>query len=230
MSTEDPQQGFEPALDQKQLQQLQDHADPSKFFADPGSEQPQTPEAKAEAEEELLSQFKLKVSDIVGRSWQLPSLAVQKGNYEYLQLLTEARELYRSGHFYSCVAMSGIVAERLVKDLLRQRIMVSKDDGDPVKPTEEALDQLERVDMSSLVRFCKETKLIDSPTSIAVTALYELRNKYAHGRGKGAAEDSLKAIGLVHQLVEATVSIKPDFEFINGRLLHRKFDTRAEQS
>jgi hypothetical protein len=230
MSSEDPQQGFMPALDRKQLQQLQDHADPSKFFADPGSEQPQTLEAKAEAEAELLSQFKLKVSDIVGRSWQLPSLAVQKGNYEYLQLLTEARELYRSGHFYSCVAMSGIVAERLVKDLLRQTIMVSKDDGDPVKPTDTAFDQLERVDMSSLVRFCKETGLVDPPTSAAVAALYELRNKYAHGRGKDASKDSLKAIVLVHQLVEATVSIKPDFEFIDGRLHHRKIDTGAEQS
>jgi len=230
MSTEDPQQGFVPALDGNQLQQLQDHADPSKFFADPGFEQPQTPEARAEAEAELLSQFKLKVSDIVGRSWQLPSLAVQKGNDEYLQLLTEARELYRSGHFYSCVAMSGIVAERLVKNLLRQTIMVSKDERDPVKPTDTAFDQLERVDMSSLVRFCKETGLIDPPTSSAVTALYELRNKYAHGRGKDAAKDSLNAIVLVHQLVEATVSIKPDFEFIDGRLHHRKTTIRAEQS
>lgn len=230
MSTEEPQQGFAPALNRKQLQQLQDHADPSKFFADPGSEQSQTPEAKAEAEAELLSRFKLKVSDIVGRSWQLPSLAVQKGNDEYLELLTEARELYRSGHFYSCVAMSGIVAERLVKDLLRQTIMVSKDEGDPVKPTDTALDQLERVDMSSLVRFCKETGLIDPETSSAVTALYELRNKYAHGRGKGAAKDSLIAIGLVHQLVEATVSIKSDFEFIDGRLLQRKNGIGAEQS
>ncbi len=121
--------------------------------------------------------------------------------------------------------MSGIVAERLVKDLLRQRIMVLKDEEDPVKPTDAAFDKLERVDMSSLVGFCKETALIDPPTSKAVTSLYELRNKYAHGRGKDATEDSLKAIGLVHQLVEATVSIKSDFEFIDGRLRHRKVNT-----
>jgi hypothetical protein len=225
MSNEGPMQGFVPALDRKQLQRLQDHADPSQFFADPGSDQPQTSEAKADLEAEFLSQFKLNVSDIVRRSWQLPSLAVPRGNSEYLRLLTEARELYRSGHFYSCVAMSGIVAERLVKDLLRQTIMVSKGEGPPMKPTDTAFDQLERVDMSSLVRFCKETALIDTPTSKAVTALYELRNKYAHGRGKEAAEDSLKAIGLVHQLVEATVSIKSDFEFIDGRLRHRKILT-----
>ena len=230
MSSEGPQQGFVPALDRKRLQQLQDYSDPSKIFADPGSEQPQTAEAKAEAELELVSQFKLRVSDIVGRSWQLPSLAVQEGNYEYLQLLTEARELYRSGHFYSCVAMSGIVAERLVKDVLRQTIMISKDDRDPVKPTDKALDQLERVDMSSLVRFCKETGLVDHPTSDAVVALYELRNRYAHGRGKDAAKDSLRAIVLVHRLVEATVSIKPDFEFIDGRLRHRKIDNDAGQT
>jgi hypothetical protein len=161
------------------------------------------------------------VSDNVARYWQLPSLAVRKGNYEYLELLTEARELYRLGHFYSCVAMSGIVAERLVKDLLRQTIMISKDEGDPVKPTDKAFDQLERVDMGSLVRFCKETALFDHPTSDAVTALYELRNRYAHGRGRDAPRDSLRAIGLVHLLVEATVSIKADFEFIDGKLRHR---------
>jgi hypothetical protein len=153
MSNEGPMQGFVPALDRKQLQRLQDHADPSQFFADPGSDQPQTSEAKADLEAEFLSQFKLNVSDIVRRSWQLPSLAVPRGNSEYLRLLTEARELYRSGHFYSCVAMSGIVAERLVKDLLRQTIMVSKGEGPPMKPTDTAFDQLERVDMSSLVRF-----------------------------------------------------------------------------
>ena len=230
MSTEDPQQGFAPALDQEQLQQLQDHADPSRFFADPGSEQPQTPEARAKAEAEFLGQFRLKVADIVERSWRLPSLAVQKGNSEYLQLLTEARDLYRSGYFYSCVAMSGIVAERLVKDLLRQTIMVSKVDGKPERPNDRAFDQLERVDMSSLVKFCKEIGLIDPTTSSAVTELYELRNKYAHGRGKDAIKDSLKAIGMVHQLVETTVSIKSDFEFIDGRLRQRNTGIGSEQS
>jgi len=198
-------------------------------FADPGSDQPQTPEAKAELEAEFLSRFKLAVSDNVARYWQLPSLAVPRGNYEYLDLLTEARELYRLGHFYSCVAMSGIVSERLVKDLLRQTIMISKDEGHPVKPTDKALDQLERVDMGALVRFCKEAALFDHPTSDAVTTLYELRNKYAHGRGRDAARDSLKAIGLLHRLVEATVSIKSDFEFIGGRLHHRKIDTDRKQ-
>ncbi len=84
-----------------------------------GSDQPQTPEAKAQLEAEFLSRFKLVVSESSHDTGNA-SLAVRKGNDEYLELLTEARELYRSGHFYSCVAMSGIVAERLVKDLLRQ--------------------------------------------------------------------------------------------------------------
>jgi hypothetical protein len=192
MSNEGPKQGFAPALDREQLKQLQDHADPTRVFADPGSDQPQTPEAKAKLEAEFLSEFRLKVSDIVVRYWQLPSLAVLKANDEYLRLLTEARELYRLGHFYSCAAMSGIVAERLIKDLLREAVMVSKDAGIPVRPSDNAFDQLERVDMSSLVKFCKETALVDSDTSKAVTSLYELRNKYAHGRGKTLPATPLK--------------------------------------
>ncbi len=125
--------------------------------------------------------------------------------------------------------MSGIVAERIVKDLLRQTIMISKDDGEFVKPTDSAFDQLERVDMSSLVKFCKETGLINPETSTAVTSLYELRNKYAHGRGKNAAKDSLKAIDWVHELVEATVSIKSEFEFVDGSLRRRMSAVDPEQ-
>jgi hypothetical protein len=52
----------------------------------------------------------------VERIWDLPQLIVKYTGGEYLKLLTEARDLYVDGYFYSCVATCGIVSERIIKD------------------------------------------------------------------------------------------------------------------
>jgi hypothetical protein len=156
---------------------------------------------------------------MVERLWDLPSIMV-KPEGEYLALLTEARALYLAGHFYACVAMCGIVGERLVKDAFRASVLLQKG-GPPQPPSNAALDQLERVEVSGIVRFLKEAELLSGEAAKAAERLCELRNQYAHARGKSSQSDALKAIKLLHILVEATVAvftfeIRDDETFIHG--------------
>jgi len=91
----------------------------------------------------LWDQFKMSLSDSVERVWDLPPL-ILKLQGDYLVLLIETRNLYVAGSFYSCVAMCGIVGERLIKDLFRNSIIIRKN-GSTNTPPSTAFDQLERV-------------------------------------------------------------------------------------
>jgi len=90
--------------------------------------------------------------------WDLPPVILKPAG-DYLTLLAEARELYTAGHFYSRVAMCGIVAERLAKDVLRAALLIQRS-GTPMAPSETAFAQLERVDASAIFRFLKEADLL----------------------------------------------------------------------
>ncbi len=92
----------------------------------------------------LRQRFEDVLTDAVERVWDLPPMVV-KPQGEYLTLLLEARALYLTGHFYSCVAMCGIVGERLVKDVFRASVLVQQG-GAPQPPPDAAFNQLERVD------------------------------------------------------------------------------------
>ena len=111
--------------------------------------------------------------------------------------------------------MCGIVGERLVKDVLRASVLVEKD-GKPQRPADVAFDQLERVEVNGIVRFLKEAELLSADSAKAARTLGELRNQYAHARGKKPQRDALKAIKLLHTLVEGTVSMFKDFEIKDG--------------
>src|SRR5262245_13554111 len=67
-------------------------------------------------------QFERGLEESVDRYWDLPQLILEP-KAEYLELLLEARDLYIGGRFYSCVAMCGIVNERLIKDTLRASVL-----------------------------------------------------------------------------------------------------------
>ena len=86
------------------------------------------------------------------RIWELPPLILQKPFGEYVSLLVEARELFIAGLFYSCVAMCGIVGERLVKDMLRSSVLVYKA-GNATRPPGEAFDPLEHVEVNGIIEF-----------------------------------------------------------------------------
>jgi hypothetical protein len=177
--------------------------------------QPKTDQAREEFRELLLNKFNRALPDAVERMWDLPALILHRPNDEYVTLLIQARDLFTMGYFYSCVAMCGIVGERLVKDLLRASILLTVG-GTSKRPTDEAFDQLERVDVSAIVRFLREAELISDDAKRAAVSLGDLRNQYAHARGKSPQVDALDSIKKLHILVEGTVSVLKDFEIVNG--------------
>lgn len=167
----------------------------------------------------LRQRFEEALEDSVDRGWELPPIIVQPSG-EYLELLLESRELYVAGRFYSCVAMCGIVGERLIKDVLRASMLVQKD-GKPQVPSVTALDQFERVDVNGIVRFLKEVGLLSVEATKAAEKLGQLRNQYAHARGRKPQSDALEAIKLLHIVVESTVSIFKEYDIKDGAFVRK---------
>lgn len=151
----------------------------------------------------------------VERIWELPPIILKNPQAEYVALLVEARDLYVAGNYYSCVAMSGIVGERIIKDVLRASVRIQRD-GTVVVPQDKAFDQLEQVEVGGMVRFLKEAEVLAAEAAKAAEELSRLRNQYAHARGKKPERDALEAIKLLHALVEGTVSMFKDFELKDG--------------
>ena len=187
-------------------------------FIDFRPNQPKNERSRETQRQALREQFERRLEASVDRLWDLPPVMLQQPANEYLRLLCEARELFIAGYFYACVAMCGIVGERLVKDTIRASVLVRRD-GLAVRPTQVAFDQLERVESSSLCRFLKEAQLLNDDAVKATNKLGQLRNSYAHARGKNARGDAAEAIRLLHTLVEDTVSVFRDFGIKDGALI-----------
>jgi hypothetical protein len=189
-------------------------------FLDVTPNTPKTDRTKEDFGNMLRQKFEQRLPGAVERIWELPPVISQKPFEEYVSLLVEARELFIAGHFYSCVAMCGIVGERLLKDMLRSSVLIGKG-GNATRPPDEAFDQLERVEVNGISRFLNKAALLNDDAQKAAQSLGELRNIYAHARGKDPHTDAVKAIRLLHTLVEGTVSIFKDFE-ITDKGLARK--------
>jgi hypothetical protein len=170
--------------------------------------------------QELREKFERNLPEAVERIWDVPYLALKAPFGLYLGLLTEARELFVDGHFYSCVAMCGIVGERLIKDMLRASVLIEKD-GQKQRPENAAFDTLERVEVRGIVDFLNKAGLLSEDAANASRKLGEIRNNYAHASGKNPKMDAIKAIKLLHTLVEGTVSIFKDFEIKDGALIRK---------
>ena len=119
------------------------------------------------------------------------------------------------GYSYACVAMCGIVGERLVKDALRASVFVEKD-GQVQRPNELAFDQFERIEVNGIVLFLKGAKLLGSEACKTAVQLGKLRTAYVHAPGIQPKRDALKAIQLLHTPVEDTVSMFRNFEIKDG--------------
>ena len=172
-----------------------------------------------QSREQFVSMLRLRLEErlqaSVERIWDLPSIILKRPQSEYVALLVEARDLYVSGNFYSCVAMCGIVGERIIKDVLRASVRLEKD-GVIHIPQDKAFDQLEYVEVAGIIRFLKEAELIAANPAKAAEDLGKLRNRYAHARGKNPDRDALEAIKLLHSLIEGTVSMFNEFEIKDG--------------
>ena len=182
--------------------------------------QPKNDENRERFAKRLRDLSESRVSDAVERMWELPPIVLTPPSGEHVSLLLEARELFLWGHFYSCVAMCGVVGERLVKDVLRASVIVERE-GYAYRPKNAAFDQFERVEVSGIVRFLKDAELLSDEAAQASGELGKLRNKYAHARGKDFEKDAIEAIRQLHTLVEGTVSVFKDFEIRNGALVRK---------
>jgi hypothetical protein len=140
--------------------------------------------------------------EVVRRWSELPDLDPTAG--PHVPLLLEARELYTHGHFYSCVAMCGITAERILKDLLGERFAIRRD-GEVRDIPDDAAPELDRFEVSAIARFLTKAGLLEPAVRKAALELAELRNVYAHGSGLKPESDSLKALTLLHVVVQETV-------------------------
>lgn len=168
--------------------------------------------------ESLIEKYKNEVDTEISRIATLPILMAHPIG-EYIELLVEARKVYSLGFFYSCVAMCGISAERITKDILSKVIAIKKTAEDTITPSIKAFEQLELVDLSSLIRFLFESEVISQKALKSVKNLIELRNQYAHARGKSPQKDALTAITELHSYIDETLSVLKYYEIQNGHLV-----------
>ncbi|HUT14375.1 MAG TPA: hypothetical protein VMY42_28070 [Thermoguttaceae bacterium] len=160
---------------------------------------------------------------IIDRQSQLPIMMIHHDGPAVklvVDLLLEARQLFCLGYHYSCVAMCGIVVERIIKDILRHNLLVARN-NEVGSPSHKAFDQIERVDVRSLINFVAESGLISNDVKAAAVKLGDLRNQYAHARGQSPDADALKAIEHLHTVVGGTVSVLKEFEIKDGVLVRR---------
>lgn len=196
-------------------------------FLDLLPNQPKNDQTRDNFREMLRQRFEQGLPDTVERIWELPTIIIEEPFGDHLELLLEARTIFLAGHFYSCVAMCGIVGERLVKDIFRASVLVERN-GTTARPSAGALDQFERVEINGIVRFLKETELLSADAAKAADGLGQLRNQYAHARGKKPDADALEAIKLLHTLVEGTVSVFKNFAIKDGAFVRKSESPRAE--
>jgi len=223
VSAERAGSGFDPSLTQQELDALLQSSGVPVAFSDLNSNEPKNDATRSRFRQSTIEQFNLKLSDSIERMWELPPVILQSGG-DYVDLLSEARDLFKMGYFYACVAMCGIVNERLVKDLLLDSLLVSVN-GQTIPPNEKAVEQLERIEISTLIKFLNRMKIIPDDVRKAAISLIELRNLYAHAyahtTGDDPRIDALKAIGFLQTMLNGTVSLLKNFEFRDGKLIRK---------
>lgn len=159
----------------------------------------------------LRSRFERNLDDgMVLRYKELLPIHIHWYDGRYATFLQEARELYIEGKFYSCVAMCGITAERIAKDLLQTNLLIK---GEP--PSNEQMAIIDKIEMSNILKLLEKSEIIEKEIQKSFIKLLELRNHYAHGAGQNHQKDSENAIKYLHKIVEGTVSIFKNYELQN---------------
>jgi len=140
---------------------------------------------------------------IIERYAKLPAVLVHGG--PHVRLLAEARIAFIEGFFYSCVAMCGITAERILLDLFADTLAAKVGDKLATVP-EAARVALENAGAHQILHFLTHVGALDKSVVTPLQELAKLRNKYAHAGGDNAPVDAERALVLLHELLEATVS------------------------
>lgn len=177
-----------------------------------------TPERIEQYKQSLRNALEKNIDDMIKRYKELPSYLIGFGSY--LELLVEARELYIEGKYYSCIAMCGVTAERIAKDLLFTLIQFEKK-GKLSLANQKQFKLLDKIDLNIIRELLYISGVIDKPTKKAFIYIAELRNTYLHSVGNNKQNDAKKAIKYLHTIIDGSVSIYKYFDIKNGKLVEK---------
>ena len=165
----------------------------------------------------LRDKFEKGINAMIMRYRELPAIIVEYGRYS--NLLLEARQLYLEGKYYSCVAMCGITAERIAKEVLRKNLLIRKKKDEWNSPSDEQSEILDRIDMNSIRELLVKSGIVDNSLRKPFQSLAELRNKYSHATGDSPNDDAKSAIEYLHQIIDGTVSVFVNYDISDGTFI-----------
>ena len=158
-----------------------------------------------------IDEIKRTAVDKVKRYLRLPALIIHDED-EILPLLLEARNTYMDGHFFSCIASTATVADRICNNLM-ERYEIDKS----------TRAQIIQKTLGQKISQVKKLGLITSKQATVLSSINRIRNKHIHPKSPitelSMKRDALKAISFLHEFLENTVSVFRDYTIEDGRLV-----------
>lgn len=129
----------------------------------------------------------------------------------FLKLYFEARDLYREGYFYSCIAMCRITAEKICEALIYIANISAEDKK-----------RLLETRLYDLIWILLKLKIADSVVFDNLEQIRKIGNSYIHTDAQlNPNLDSEKAIITLGKLVDSTSSIFNNYDLVDGKLVSK---------
>lgn len=127
----------------------------------------------------------------------------------FLKFYFEARDLYREGFFYSCIAMCRITAEKICKALVDVVNI-------PIKDKKRLLD----LRFYNLIWVMSKLNIVDSEIFDHLDNIRRIGNNYIHSKGTlNSPLDSENVINSLGRLIDRTSSIFNKYDIVQGKLV-----------
>lgn len=123
---------------------------------------------------------------------------------EYEDFLNEAKELLSYGYYYSCVAMCSMLAEHIIRNILRKKILGDKS---YVMISSEETKIIDTFPSNLICKFLFENELVDKTVVDAFEDLASLRNKYFQIYVKPSEKNARLSTELLENIIKATENI-----------------------
>ena len=174
---------------------------------------------KEDVKEILQDGFDRDLDGIMKRYEELPPLIAIAGDYS--DYLDEARRVYCYGNYVSCIALSGMTAEKIAKEYLVKHIEFIKN-GKPIEKDEDLIEYIYRIEMNTVRELLVKSGIIEKKLRKPFQEIMRIRNKYVHGRGKNPEKDANKAIDYLHKIVDGTIFVLKDYALKDGFLVQKE--------
>jgi hypothetical protein len=133
-------------------------------------------------------------------------------------LLREAIDSYILGNFYSTIALCGMTAERLCYDFID---FVDIRIGEKLL-NDEQKQVLYKLPFSSMVDFFWKIGFFNDRTKGLMFDISAIRNRHIHPTMVRPAEDAIKALNLLCNVLEEKLSIFQFYDIKDGKLVLRR--------